>query len=236
MKKTVVVTGASGCVGQRAVSALLEGGYIVVACARDLTNLNEESVDLFCYEGDLTNANERERVAKEIKSEHKSIFSVVNCMGIAQGGSFLMSSFEDLQRVFDVNYFSVLAFTQSIVRKMIKNKQGVVVNIASTAGVLSQAGTLAYGGSKAALIHASKVMSAELGVFNIRVNAIAPAVLESPMKQKMDAKSLSELDERSRLKGEIHPDEVVSMILYLLGDDAKNITGQVIALDRGASV
>ncbi|WP_152971338.1 SDR family NAD(P)-dependent oxidoreductase, partial [Rhizobium ecuadorense] len=96
---------------------------------------------------------------------------------------------EDLKRIFDVNYFNQILFSQYVAKRMVRAKAGSIVNIASTAGLLSDAGTLAYGGSKAALIHATKVMATELGPFGIRVNAIAPAVVETDMAIQMDEKA-----------------------------------------------
>ncbi|MGK0372958.1 MAG: 3-oxoacyl-[acyl-carrier protein] reductase, partial [Glaciecola sp.] len=102
-----------------------------------------------------------------------------------------------------------------------------------TAGILSDKGTLAYGASKAALIHSTKVMATELGGFGIRVNAVAPAVVESRMAGLMDEESIRALNERSALQTNIYPREVVDMILYILSDSSVNITGQIFKIDRG---
>ena len=116
---------------------------------------------------------------------------------------------------------------------MLRNKRGVIINMASTAGLLADKGTMAYGCSKAALIHGTKIMASELGEFGIRVNCIAPSVTETDMAKLMDVKSIKLLDERSVLVGRIKPSEISELILFLISDSAKNITGQVIRIDQG---
>nr|WP_169618099.1 SDR family oxidoreductase [Ruegeria sp. PR1b] len=135
--------------------------------------------------------------------------------------------------VFEVNLFGPLLFTQSVVKKMLRAKQGSVVNIASTAGLLADAGTLSYGGSKAALIHATKVMARELGSFGIRVNAIAPSVVETEMATQMDASARAALDARSALPGAIEPGDVADLAAFLISEQSARITGQVMRIDRG---
>ena len=158
---------------------------------------------------------------------------MVNCVGIAHGAGFMMAKMDDMKSVFDINYFSVLLFTQQLVRKMLKAKDGSIVNLASTAGILSDKGTIAYGASKAALIHSTKVMATELGTFGVRANAIAPSVIESKMSEAMDIESINSLNYRASIKSIIEPQEVVETIVFLLSEHSKNITGQVIKVDRG---
>jgi 3-oxoacyl-[acyl-carrier protein] reductase len=138
-----------------------------------------------------------------------------------------------MKRVFDINYFNQILFSQYLVKKMVRAKSGSIINIASTAGLLADAGTLTYGGSKAALIHATKVMATELGPFGIRVNAIAPAVVETDMAALMDEKARSALDERSAIKGTVETEDVAELISFLASARSTKITGQIVRLDRG---
>ena len=233
-EKVVIVTGANGDIGKPLVKALLEKEYIVAACVRDKKSVSlSENEQLTIFNCDFSSNESIKACIGELKKEYKYIYGLVNCVGIAHGGSFMMTKREDMQAVFSINYFSLLFFTQQIVRKMIKKRSGCIVNLASTSGILSDSGTLAYGASKAALIHSSKVMASELGAFGIRVNAIAPAVVESKMAGLMDEESIKDLNNRAALSTKIYPNEVVDMILYILSDSAVNITGQVIKIDRG---
>jgi 3-oxoacyl-[acyl-carrier protein] reductase len=120
-----------------------------------------------------------------------------------------------------------------VAKKMMRAKAGAIVNIASTAGLRADAGTLSYGGSKAALIHATGVMASELGAFGIRVNAIAPAVVETGMAAGMDAAAKAALNERSALPGTVEAADVAKLVSFLISDASAKMTGQVLRLDRG---
>lgn len=232
--RVVVVSGANGAIGKPLVEALIRENYIVAVCVRNSEIFPLESREkLVIFECDFADENSIQECTTKIKKNFKSIYGVVNCVGVAHGSSFLMTKPESLNHVFNINYFSIVLFTQQLVRKMLKKKEGAIINLASTAGILADAGTTAYGASKAALIHTSGVMANELGSFGIRVNAIAPAVVESPMADLMDESSLNTLESRSFLSSKIYPKDVVDLIVYMLSDSAKNITGQTIKIDRG---
>lgn len=234
--KVVVVSGANGTIGRILVKTLLSRNYIVAACVRDVNVLElEVAENLYFYECDFDQEHSIKACTAKIKKDFKIIFAIVNCTGTAFGAGALMTTAADLMKVFKINYFSIVLFTQQLVKKMIKPRSGVIINLTSTAGILDDSGTMAYGGSKAALIHTTKVMAKEFGSFNIRVNAIAPAVVESPMAELMSDSSMADLDSRASLKSKIYPDEIVDLIIYLLSDSSKNITGQIIKVDRGIS-
>lgn len=233
-EKVVIVTGANGDIGQPLVAALLEKGYQVGACVRNKeTTALVESEQLTVFSCDFASEDSIKTCIGELKKVYKNIYGLVNCVGIAHGAGFMMTKLEDMQHVFTINYFAVINFTQQLVRKMLKKRSGCIINLASTAGILSDSGTLAYGASKAALIHSSKVMATELGAFDIRVNVVAPAVVESKMADMMDEESINTHNARAALSSKIYPNEVVDMILYILSDSSINITGQVIKIDRG---
>ncbi|MFC3852775.1 SDR family NAD(P)-dependent oxidoreductase [Salinispirillum marinum] len=233
--RVVVITGASGDIGRPVVEYLLKSGYVVAACVRnsDGFSLFDDNENLKYFACDFSDNESIISCVADIKKEYKNIYGLVNCIGVAHGSSFLMTKPEDLHDVFKINYFSIMFFIQLLVKKMIKTRNGSIVNIASTAGILSDKGTMAYGSSKAALIHSSKVLATELGAYGIRVNVIAPAVVESKMSAIMDEESVLTLNTRAAIAGSIYPQDVVDMIVYLLSDSARNITKQVIKIDRG---
>ena len=112
-------------------------------------------------------------------------------------------------------------------------KRGSIVNVSSTSSILADSGTLAYGCSKASLSHATKIMATELGSFNIRVNAVAPAKVNTDMGKMMSDKSIKILNSRSSISGEISAGDVADLIYYICTDGARFISGQVIRLDKG---
>ncbi|WP_419813558.1 SDR family NAD(P)-dependent oxidoreductase [Bacterioplanoides sp.] len=234
-----VVTGGSKGIGLEIVKKLLEQGHQVAACSRSVSEqleqlLSSHSDQISWYKLDLEEEGSVKETAKLISKSYDQIDVLINCAAVAQGSSFLMTRIEELRSVFNVNFFNTMLFTQIVAKKMIRKKQGAIVNIASTAGLLSDPGTLAYGGSKASLIHATKVLATELGAYGIRVNAVAPAIVNTEMAALNDQKSIERAEQRSALSAVIEPEDVAEAVLFLATmSKSSKITGQVIRVDKG---
>lgn len=237
MIKTIIVTGAGSGIGFSVVKLLLDNDFCVFACARKTSdNLKKLSINknLKIFEFDLADKISIKNLVKDIFSyKENNLYGLVNCAGIAHGGLFSMTTIETIESVFQINYFHQLYLTQLISKKFIRNKSGSIVNIASTAGIFGDEGTLAYGGSKAALIHSTKVLSSELGRFFIRVNSISPAVVNTKMSSEMDEKSIEKLNSRKAIIGNIESLDIANLIMFLISDESKNISGQNIRVDQG---
>lgn len=235
--KVIAVTGANRGIGLAVAKHLSNQGYTLAACVRNSSNalealVNPESNHKI-FNLDLADDVSIQACFKEVRSWSNKVDGLVNCAGIAAGGLFPMTRMENMRNLFNVNLFGQLFLTQLFVKKMIRTKKGSIVNIASTAGILADPGTLSYGGSKAALMHATKVMAAELGAFGIRVNAIAPSVVETDMAKLMDHKSLALLSDRSSLPGRVEPQDIAELASFLISEKSRKITGQIIRLDGG---
>ena len=183
------------------------------------------------------NLDDEDKIKSDIRKALNwtgQIDGLVNCAGIAQGSMFSMTRMADLKKVFQVNLFGQLFLTQYVVKKMLRAKSGSIVNLSSTASLFSDRGTLAYGGAKAALNHATRVMAAELGPMGIRVNAIAPsAIQETSMAAQMDEANLADLSARAALGRAPRTDDVAYLVAYLLSDKSKMISGQILRVDGG---
>ena len=234
--QTIVVTGASGDIGLAVVERLIADGFHVAACCRSKANRIRAALSdpskVTIYQLDLRDADSIKSCASAIITESELIKGLVNSAGVAQGSLASMTRISDMRDVFEVNLFGPLQFTQYITKKMMREKSGAVVNITSTAGIFGDSGTLAYGGSKAALAHASRVMATEFGPLGIRVNAVAPTAVTSTMAGQMDAVARKKLSDREALAGETLPSDVANMVGYLLSDNASAVSGQVIRVDR----
>ena len=236
-RQTIVVTGASGDIGLAIVERLIADGFHVAACCRDRASriraAFSDSPQVTIYQLDLRDADSIKSCASDIIKDSEHITGLVNSAGLAQGSLASMTRISDMRDVFEVNLFGPLQFTQFIVKKMMRQKSGTIVNITSTAGMLADSGTLAYGGSKAALAHASRVMATEFGPLGIRVNAVAPSAVESSMADLMDDSARDQLSSREALAGETTPSDVAGVVAYLVSESAAAISGQVIRIDRG---
>ncbi|MET0105813.1 MAG: SDR family oxidoreductase [Sedimenticola sp.] len=234
-RKVAVITGANRGIGLAAVKKFVSKGWWVCACVRseseDLNSLLEGTGQVYFL--DLSDEQSVTDCARNVIRETERVDALVNCAGVAHGALFSMTKLTDLKDVFQVNFFSQILFSQYISKKMMRKKNGVIVNLSSTSGILADSGTLAYGCSKAAVSHASRIMATELGAFNIRVNAIAPARVDTDMGKLMDAESADLLNSRSSISGDICAGDVADLIYYVCSDEARYLSGQVIRLDRG---
>ena len=235
-RQTIVVTGASGDIGLAIVKKLIADGFHVAACCRSkpdrISAAFTDDTRVTIHDLDLRDADSIKSCASAIIKETDFIAGLVNSAGVAQGSLASMTRISDMRDVFEVNLFGPLQFTQYIAKKMTRQKSGAIVNITSTAGILADSGTLAYGGSKAALAHASQVMATEFGPLGIRVNAVAPSAVASEMADQMDEAARARLSDREALAGDTLPSDVANMVAYLLSDSASAVSGQVIRVDR----
>ena len=234
-KSNVVITGANRGIGLSSVKKFIQNGWNVCACVRT------ESVELSdalgangsVYILDLSDESSVLTCAKSIISNEEKIDVLINCAGVAHGSLFSMTKIEDLKKVFQVNFFSQILFSQYIAKKMIRNKSGSIINISSISSILADSGTLSYGCSKAAVSHATRIMASELGAFGIRVNGVAPARVETDMGRMMDEKSSNLFEQRSSLKGNISSENIADLIYFLASEDSQMINGQVLRVDKG---
>lgn len=236
-----IVTGANRGIGLAIATRLAADGYGIAACVRssspELEALVSSAPDTHAaFTLDLSDEDSIKSAARDTLAWTGSPTVLVNCAAQASGGLFQMTRIADMRALFEVNLFGALLFSQYVAKKMLRQKSGAIINIASTAGLLSDAGTLAYGGSKAALIHATRVMATELGPFGIRVNAVAPSVVAGEMGDQMDEKARAALEARAALPGETLPEDVAGLVAYLASEDAAKLSGQVLRLDRGMTL
>jgi len=243
--KTVVVTGSNKGIGKSIVELLYNNKFNIYACARKksdehtlfINNLkNKNNSESFIKEiyFDFENREDVKKSAEKIILSEDKIYGLINNAGTIHTAPFQMTAIKTFEKVFDVNFFSQLYFTQYILKNMMKQKEGSVVNMSSTAAFDGVEGRSAYSSSKAALVSVTKVMAKELAKFNIRVNAIAPGLTNTDMlKKNHSQENITKTLEKTFLKRVAEPIEIAKVALFLISDSSSYITGQTLRIDGG---
>ena len=239
MAKSVVITGANGGMGRAFVRAFAMEGYTVIPCARQETEqfseyLHEISeqfrVDVYpCYFDVVDTAVMKSEIMRVMKLVD-SVDVLVNNVGMAHTGLLTMTKIETVRKVFDVNYFSYLELTQIILKKMMRQKSGCIINMSSIAADDMKAGNSAYGASKAAVKAWTKSLAAEVAQFGVRVNALAPGMIDTSMASTWNIEDAIAMSDMKRMAT---PDEIANVAVYLVSDKASFVNGQTIRINGG---
>ena len=241
--KTAVITGCNRGIGKAILEAFAEEGANVFACTRKQSNEFDLFVDelekkydvkIYKVYFDLSSESEIERGMKEIYSYKVPIDILVNNAGIFNKGKlFTMIKMEEIRRLFQINFFAQIQITQYISRLMIKQKKGSIINIASTAGIDGTLAELDYVSSKAAIVGATKSLAIELGNYNIRVNAIAPGIIETDMTNSINNNYKNSIIDKLIINRPGRTNEIANGVVFLASDKASYITNQIVRIDGG---
>lgn len=237
-----IITGARTGIGRATVEKFASKGINIWACARckdesfekEMQELQEQyHVAIKPVYFNLENEDEIKVALKKVIAEKVSIDILVNNAGIPHGALLFMTSMKDLRKVFEVNFFSQVLITQIVAKVMVRQKSGSIVNLASVAGLDGDAGYTAYGSSKAAMAFFTKVISEELAKDGVRVNAVAPGLIETKMMDCMEENARKQMIKGADLKRFGKPEEIANAIYYLASEEASFITGQTLRVDGG---
>lgn len=240
--KNAIITGCLSGIGFETMRLFAQNCANIWACcqyenaewlerAKEIAEKNDVSITPIYF--DLCEQDQIKAGLKIIMSEKKPVDILVNIAGMTLDSLFHMVTIEQLKKVFEVNFFSQILLTQLVTKLMLRQKSGSVISISSIAAIDGNVGQLSYSASKAALIGATKTLSAELAPQGIRVNAIAPGVIKTEMTDKLPANIIERLMSRSHIKNLGMPEDVGNLIVFLASDMSKYITGQVIRIDGG---
>ena len=242
--KTALITGASKGIGFATLKLFAENKVNIIACSKsknqkftkslkDLSKKYRVKIDQFNF--DISNYNSIKKFYDQITKQQLNIDFLVNNAGILQNSLFQMSKKNDLENMFNVNFFGQFYFTQLISKIMMKTKvEKSIVNIASTSAFDNNFGRSLYSSSKSALISMSSTISKELAPFNIRVNSIAPGLTKTEMMKNFTSeKNINDTINRTSLKRIADPNEIASVVIFLCSSLSSYITGQVIRVDGG---
>jgi 3-oxoacyl-[acyl-carrier protein] reductase len=241
--KIVMVTGAAGGIGRATAKRFLDEGARLILC--DLAPLGATGLDgelgaehganarVRYVEGDVAST---EGLAVASAAMDAGLDVLVNNAGITRDASVGKLAAEDWDKVIAVNLTSVFRLSQAAAARMKAQKRGVILNAASVVAHNGNFGQANYVASKAGVIGLTKTLARELGRSNIRVNAVAPGFIETPMTAAVPQPVLASMSEKTPLQRLGKPEEIAAVYCFLASDDASYITGAVINVDGGLVV
>ncbi len=241
MKKVILITGASRGIGNNIAKTLAKANIVVANYnksekeAKDLKKeLEENNINIDIIKANVCERNQVQKMVKQILDKYGHIDVLINNAGISQYKLFTDISDDDWKEVMDTNLNANFIVTQEVVRNMIHNKEGLIVNISSIWGVTGAAMEVAYSTSKAGIIGLTKSLAKELGPSNIRVNAIAPGIINTNMNSKFSEKEINDIKEEIPLEKIGEPEEITKCIEWLIKDTYT--TGQIISINGGWNI
>lgn len=183
---------------------------------------------------DLSDEGQIKQGMQSIIKEKMPIDVLVNAAGVLSPKRlFTMTSLADIRQLMEVNFFAAVQLSQLASRAMMRQKSGSIVHISSVSAWAEDSAQLEYAVSKAAINCATKKMAAELGAYGIRVNAVAPGLIETKMLAEANEDAVEQLKNGTYMKHIGKPENVASMVAYLANDEANYVTGQIIRVDGG---
>jgi 3-oxoacyl-[acyl-carrier protein] reductase len=236
----VIVTGGSQGIGLAIASRLAIGGDTVIAIARRASDQLSAAIAAESHGGtlhfksfDLSETAGLHDLVKDIRNQFGPIGGLVN--NAALGTSGLLATMRDAsaERLIHLNVTAPIILTKYVVRAMMADGGGRIVNIASVAGLTGYKGLSVYSATKSSIIGFTHSLARELGALGITVNAIAPGFIETEMTRELDSRHRGQVIRRSALGRMAEPADIAAAVEFLLGPDARNITGIVLTVDAG---
>lgn len=244
---SALITGASQGIGACIAVRLAKDGYDIAInyypsesdkekAEKTAEQCREYGVKAECFGADVSKSEECEKLTKAVKETFGSIDVLVNNAGITRDGLAVRMKECDYDAVIAVNQKSVFNMMKFCGAIMMKQRSGSIISMASVVGLYGQAGQLNYSASKAAIIGMTKSLAKELASRNVRVNAIAPGFIKTPMTDALTDEQRKAMTEVIAMKRYGMPEEIASVASFLAGADSSYVTGQVIEVSGGISM
>ena len=241
MSKVAFITGATRGIGRAIALELANEGYNIALNYRTeneaLETLKKEISELGveCYpvQGDVSKAEDSERMTKEIIEHFEQIDVLVNNAGITKDNLILRMKEEEFTDVINVNLVGTFNITKNVIKYMTKKRYGKIINISSVVGISGNAGQSNYAASKAGIIGFTKSIAKELASRNITANAVAPGFIQTDMTNVLKDEIKEAIEGTIPLKRLGTAEDVAKVVKFLASDDSNYITGQVINVDGG---
>lgn len=239
MGKVAIVTGGSRGIGAEISRELARKGIQVIAnynksegCAKDIkSKLEKESIDLDIFQADVSKRDDVKKLVGYAQEKYGKIDILVNNAGISEYKLFTDETDEDWNRVLNTNLYSAYAMSQEVIPGMVHNKSGCIINISSIWGLVGGSLEVLYSVSKAGLDGLTKALAKELGPSNIRVNSIAPGMIDTQMNANLSVQDLEHIKEEIPLGNIGKPKDIARCVNWLIEDEYT--TGQIISINGG---
>jgi 3-oxoacyl-[acyl-carrier protein] reductase len=240
----VIVTGGSRGLGLAIARKLTTAGYRVIAIARreseqiasamrELGSSPQGSLHFRPF--DLANISDISNLVKGVRKEFGSIYGLVNNAALGTSGILATMHDAQIERLARLNTVSPLILTKYVVRSMMADGGGRIVNIASIVSFTGYSGLSVYGATKASIVGFTRSLAREVGPLGITVNAVAPGFLDTEMTESLGERQRDQIARRSALHRLVDVDDVANAVEFLLGDKARNVTGTVLTVDAGGT-
>jgi 3-oxoacyl-[acyl-carrier protein] reductase len=232
--KRVIITGAASGIGRATAERFYQEGSELILC--DMPSLEESELAAMFPErmtyiqGDITKADTQVSIQEQIA---QGVDVLINNAGITRDATLLKMTDDNWDQVISVNLTAVFKLSQMAAVKMKEEKSGVILNAASVVAHYGNFGQTNYVATKAAVIGMTKTMAKELGRAGVRVNAVAPGFIGTPMVKNMPEKVVAMMEGKAPLQRLGEPEEIAAAYAFLASDDAKYITGTTLNVDGG---
>jgi len=230
--KVAVITGATSGIGLATARVLRREGWRLSLIGRNTERIEEEFRDELIIKADISDYGNAERIIKETVEKFGKISALINNAGQTLDKPLIRLKPDELEHVFKVNLFSAFMLSKAALRYL---KGGVIINVSSVVGIVGNAWQTTYAATKAGLIAFTKSLAKEMGSRNIRVLAVAPGYIETPMTEGLPEEVKRKYLDSIALKRFGKPEEVAEVIAFLASERASYMTGLAIQVDGGSA-
>jgi 3-oxoacyl-[acyl-carrier protein] reductase len=242
--RNVLVTGGSRGLGLGIVRRLAASGYCAIAVARKMSAQLETAIkeaerkqsgSLQFVVCDLSEIDQIPNLVKSLRKTFGPIYGLVNNAALAHDGALSLMHNTQIERLVRMNTVSPMVLTKYVVRNMMADGGGRIVNVASIIGFTGYSGLSVYAATKASMLGFTRSLAREVGRMGVNVNAVAPGFMDTDMTQAMTDAQRRQVARRSALRRMAEADDVANAVAYLLGEGGRNISGTVLTVDAGST-
>ncbi|HEY2808180.1 MAG TPA: SDR family NAD(P)-dependent oxidoreductase [Steroidobacteraceae bacterium] len=240
--RNVIVTGASRGLGLGIATALCNGGYQVIGIARSSSEPLQAAITAAESAGkgalhfrafDLLKTEEIQAFVSALRKEFGAFYGLINNAGLGTAGVLAMMREAQIESLVRLNTVSPILLTRAVIRGMMSEKSGRIVNMSSVVASTGYHGLSVYSATKASLLGFTRSLAREVGPLGITVNAVAPGFIDTEMTSEMESGQREQIKRRSALKRMAEVSDVAAAVEYLLSEGARNVTGTTLTVDAG---